>query len=64
MIKLANRFIFRKASNLREDLHALTNKLKTMQNRVDKATKHEELFDKTIDDLRAELNRDTIIPWR
>jgi len=49
--------VYRKASNLQEDLHALTSKLKGMQNRVDKAAKREELFDKTIEDLRAQLSR-------
>ena len=36
-------------------MRSLAHKLKSMQARVDKASKKEELFDKTIEDLRAQL---------
>jgi len=38
-------------------MQSLANRLKVMQGRADKTTKREEIFDKTIEDLRAELNR-------
>jgi len=46
-----------KVKNLLEDMQSLSNKLKAMQGKVDKAGKREQIFDKAIEDLRAQLTR-------